>query len=201
MFGSSIERVRLQGAIHLPTFEDVQNVRRQLLEVSRQYWTSHTVFTWQWWLLIALSLLPWFIWWKFVDKKRVIELSLYGAMIAMISVLLDTIGTNAMFWGYPRQPLWFIYFLWPADFSILPVGHMLVYQYFSKWKTFILAEIAFAVVASFLIEPLFSWSGMYILYSWKYIYSTPLYVLKAIIARLVVQRLLQVQRDLGRKGA
>lgn len=178
----------------MPGFDDVEKVREQLSEVTRQYWTAHNLFTWQWWLLIVLSIVPWLVWWKLVNKQRMIEIALFGAFVALLASILDVIGTNVLFWGYPQQPLWFLIPpLLPIDLTIMPVEHMLLYEYFPRWKGFILALIVVAVISAFLLEPLFSLCGLYKLYSWQYAYSVPIYILKALLAKLIIQKMLQRQ--------
>jgi hypothetical protein len=179
----------------MPTFEAVEKIRRQLSENAHQYWINDNLFTWQWWLLIILSIVPWFIWWKFVDKEKLIEIALYGAFISMIASVLDVIGTNTVLWGYPHQPLWFLIPpLLPIDLTIMPVEHMLIYQYFPRWKGFVLTLLIVAVVSALMIEPLFNWAGIYILYSWKYVYSIPIYIAIAVVAKVIIQKLLQYQK-------
>jgi hypothetical protein len=179
----------------MPTFHDVERARGLLSHVAREYWLHQNLYSWQWWSLLAVAIIPWLVWWKLVDKKRVIEISLYGALIAMIAVLLDLIGTNLMLWGYPQQVFWFLIPpLLPIDLTVMPVEHMVVYQYFRTWKSFVFALIALAAFSSFVVEPLFSWIGLYKLYTWKYLYSVPIYIVKAIIVRLAIEKLLLLQK-------
>ena len=178
----------------MPSFLDVENAQRHLCDVARQYWLQHNLFTWQWWLLLSLTIIPWLIWWKFADKKRIIEILLYGVLIIIIVIILDTIGANLLLWTYPQRPLWFLMpLLLPIDISIMPVEHMLIYQFFPKWRSFVAALVILALFSAFVAEPLFTLGGMYKLYSWRYVYSVPLYVLKAVLVRLLVEKLREFQ--------
>lgn len=50
---------------------------KQLIECERllfqqryEYWTDN-VFTIRWWVLVICLILPWFIWYALIDKKRI----------------------------------------------------------------------------------------------------------------------------------
>lgn len=175
-------------------YEKVEEIRRQGCEMGFQYWLHSSVFTWQWWLLVILVFVPWIIWWILADKKRLLEISLYGTLIAIICIFLDVAGQNLMLWGYPKQILYFVVEpILPIDLCILPVEHLLIYQYFRRWTWFLVILIVAALVNSFIAEPIFVWAGIYKMYSWEYVYSTPIYIAKGIVARLVVQWVMQYQ--------
>ncbi|QQE80419.1 CBO0543 family protein [Alicyclobacillus sp. SO9] len=172
------------------SFAILEQARRHLSLTSYDYWLEHSLFSWQWWFLLTLSVVPWVIWWILTDRNRIYEIASYGMLIGCISSLLDLWGTNSLFWAYPHQLLWFLIpALIPVDLSVLPVEHMLIYQYFRTWKSFIVALLVAALIVAFVVEPLFVRFHLYVLYSWKFIYSVPLYMLKAIFARWVIERL------------
>ncbi|MFK7696609.1 CBO0543 family protein [Paenibacillus sp. HJGM_3] len=166
-----------------PSFEEIKDVNHKLTEMRAQYHRHHDLFTFQWWLLLALLVVPWIIWWKLVDKSRVREILLYGITLAIIIVILDDIGGELGLWSYPYQLIRFIPRLNPVDFSVLPVFHMLVYQYFRSWKSFFVANVIMAFLIAFIAEPIFSWIGIYDLDNWKYFYSFPIYIVIACFVR------------------
>lgn len=183
-----------RGVWVMPSFQDVENAGKDFLDMRHQHWLQHNVFTWQWWFLFCLTIVPWFLWWRLVDKKQLVQMFLYGTLIVIITTTLDIIGTNLRFWAYPQQLFWFLIPpLLPVDSTLMPVEHMLVYQYFRRWRNFVIALCIVAVFNALVAEPLFTKSGMYELYSWKYAYSIPIYVLKAISTRWFVEKLLSRQ--------
>jgi hypothetical protein len=101
--------------------------------------------------------------------------------------LLDDIGVNSHLWSYPYKLVQVLPRLVPIDFGILIVAHMTVYQYFKKWKSFIIVNIVMATIFTFILEPLSVWLNIYKLESWKYIYSLPIYVAKAVFIKWLVQ--------------
>lgn len=168
------------------TFEELLKLQEQLKDHSREYWLQHTFLTWRWWLLFALTLLPWFIWWKIVDKKRIGEILFYGYSIALMTIVLDSIGTNLMWWVYPHMLFRILPPLVPVDLAIIPCLMMVIYQYFKTWKTFLVANTIFAFLASYIGELLFVWIGVYKLITWKYFYSLLFYIGAGTISRWIV---------------
>lgn len=80
-------------------------------------------------------------------------------------------GVDLLLWGYPNKLIHFIPPLLPADLVVIPVAGMLIYQYFSTWKTFIPAAIVLAGVLGFIIEHFFAIYNMFDLIKWKHSYS------------------------------
>lgn len=56
-----------------------------------QSWVR-SLFSWQWWLLLGLAIIPWIIWWHIVDQKGKQEMLLFGLFVALIATFLDAYG-------------------------------------------------------------------------------------------------------------
>lgn len=157
-------------------------------------WLHHDVFSFQWWLLLFILIIPWFIWWIYVDRKRILDISLFGAIVLIISSFSDSILSELGLWSYTYELLP----VWPrlitADFTILPVTYMFLYQYFRNWKHFILAMIVMSAVFAFAGEPLLIWLKIYNLHNWKHIYSFPIYIALGIFVRYIIEILLLHQK-------
>ncbi|WP_270881621.1 CBO0543 family protein [Paenibacillus aestuarii] len=171
-------------------YEEVQKARDKLHQLTVHQWKHETVFTWEWWLLVGLSIFPLIIWWRIVDKKRAYEIAFYGCMINIMAVILDDLGTNLSWWGYPMKLIPIIPPLLTADSILVPIILMVVYQLFSSnWKTFISANILTGAVIAFVAEPIFVWIGYYHLNTWKFIYSFLFYITASSLARLIILRI------------
>ncbi|KAA0545384.1 hypothetical protein FZW96_18625 [Bacillus sp. BGMRC 2118] len=177
-----------------PSFEDVKMVDRHLSEIRMEYFIHENLFTFQWWLLVILMLLPWAIFFYLVNRKSLIEILFYGSLISSLTVLLDDIGVELQLWSYKYQFVKLIPRLNPVDYCILPVFYMLIYQYFRSWKSFISAMIIFSAFASFIAEPLFIWLDIYIPTKWEHWYSFPCYILLGIFVKALLQLLLHTER-------
>ncbi|MFZ5645410.1 MAG: CBO0543 family protein [Bacillota bacterium] len=152
-------------------------------EVLREYWVTETFLTWQWWLLVALTVLPWLLWLKVVDRKRFFEILTYGMLVKVVATFLDALGVEFDFWDYQIRliPLFDVFIAY--DFSVLPVSYMLVYQYFSSWKSFLLASIALSALFAFIAEPLLVYMNFYHMVKWGHIYSFPFFFAVAVFIK------------------
>ncbi|WHY94550.1 CBO0543 family protein [Neobacillus cucumis] len=172
-----------------PSYDEIRSIEYKLAEMKNEYWLHHDLFTFQWWLLLIIFILPWILWWRYVDKYRLKDILLFGSLLMLLVGLLDDIGLNAQLWSYPYKLLQVIPRLVAIDHGILIVAHMTVYQFFTKWKSFIIVNLVMATIFTFIFEPLTVWLNIYKLDNWKYIYSFPLYIAKAVFVKWLVQRI------------
>lgn len=174
-----------------PCFEQIQEMQKQAIELQIYSWTHNEVFSFQWWLLMALLIVPWFIWWKLVDKKRLLEILLFGFLVITVATTLDEFGCQLNLWEYPYDIEPLFPRLIPVNFTALPVIFMLVYQYFPEWKSFIRANVIMAVVLSFIAENILKWAKIYVLLKWESYYSLPIYIMIGISLRWLLGVLLK----------
>jgi hypothetical protein len=161
-------------------------VRKMSSELSLEHWLRAELNTWHWWLSVGLLIMPWIIWWKLVDRKRIFEILGYGLFIIMFATFSDVIGSELVLWNYTTRIFPIVPSLLPFDFTIAPVIFMSLYQYYTKWKSFLIAGIIISAVLAFIAEPLLVVLKLYKLISWKYIYSFPVYLSAAIISKWLV---------------
>jgi len=166
-----------------PSFMEEYELQSQADAALRESWKSDILFTWQWWLLAALAVIPWLVWWKVVDRRRIFEILTYGLLVMSVSTLFDAIGVENDLWEYHYQfvPLLDVFIVY--DVSVIPVTYMLIYQYFHAWKSFIVSSIVISGMFAFVSEPLLAWLNYYQLLEWKYYYSFPIYTAIAIILK------------------
>ena len=150
------------------------------------HWLSNELFKWNWWVNVILMVVAVSVWWKLVDRKRINEIILFGCITAMVSSLLDILGTTLVWWVYPVRFLPIPIRLFPIDYLLNPIIFMLVYQYFSEWKKYIIAASVVCGILSFVGEPLFVLMGLYKLIKWNYIYSFVAYLFIAFSCRLII---------------
>jgi len=158
----------------------------QIREVRLDYWFNEVVFTTNWWFLLLLSIIPWVLWIKFIDPKRLFETLFYGSLISIYSILLDDIGSYYLCWIYQYQLVPISSRLNPVDLALMPVTYMVVYQYFKSWKTFFIAQSILSFGAAFLFEPLFEWLHIYRPIHWYLIYSFIIYLVLGIFNKWFV---------------
>lgn len=177
------------------SFEAIIEIQKQLSNLEHDYWKDNVVFSLNWWFLLMLLIVPWFIWWKFVDKKNIKQILLYGTYIMVVSSTLDDIGIATALWAYPYQLFQVGDRLNSVDLTALPILYMLVYQYFPKWKSFIISSIIFSFFYAFIFEPFFILLGIYRIIKWKYIYSFPIYIIMGIVGKFFVEKIDKVSKS------
>lgn len=121
------------------------------------------------------------------------EILLYGMFVLILVSYLDAILTQLTLWHYEVT----IVPVWPrlisADFSVLPVTNMLLYQYFKNWKTFFAAGVIVAGLFAFVGEVFLIWAGIYTLLEWEHVYSFPIYIAVTLSLRWLVERIISKQ--------
>ena len=138
-------------------------------------WSSSIIFSWRWWINIALTVLPWVIWLKVRDKENTSRLLFVGVITMLVTNCLNNIGLNYHLWHYDWKitPLTLMFIPW--DYALFPVGIMLLIQVKPKVSVYIKAFI-FAFITAFVFEPFYSWLGLYQPVHWKYWYSFIIYI-------------------------
>jgi hypothetical protein len=180
--------------VNSPSFEEVVRISRELREVSHQFWLENTFLTWRWWLLVALTIVPWLVWWKFVDKNRLQPILFYGVLTALFALVVDSVGSNLQWWVYPNEVYAVIPPLIPVDLTLVPVTMMFVYQISTTWKSFIINNMLLALPAAYIVEPLFIWVDFYQPIDWKHTYSVVFYMVGGIFCRWIVLATLNKKR-------
>jgi hypothetical protein len=170
-------------------YAEIIDAQRHLHELQYGHWLHHELYTIQWWALIGALIIPWLIWWKLVDKTKTAIILAYGIYTMFVVTAMDAIGSALQLWIYPIKLLPIIPDSVGIDWGLLTVGHMLIYQYFPQWKSFILAESIFAAVLAFIGEPFAEWFKIYFVLHWYHTWSLPIYVMKSVIGKWLIEGL------------
>ena len=138
-----------------------------------ELWNSGMYLTWRWWLLAAMTVLPWVVW-LFIRKKESTHRLLYAALfIAFVALALDMLGVILDIWSYPVLLFPILPECSPYNFTVLPVVTMLFLQYRPKARPVIKALI-YATLGAFVFQPLMEWAGLYATDEWRDWYSFPI---------------------------
>ena len=174
----------------------MNNIDKELNDLLQRYatltlesWNSTQVFTWEWWFLAFIITIPWLIFIRYLDRNRALEVWSFGLLVILITSFVDDLGSELSLWFYPTKfvPVGLIEY--PFDFSIIPLGFMLIYQNFNTWKTYIIALITLALIFAFIGEPISVWIGTVTYLKWKYQYSFVFYIVTGVIAKIFIQKL------------
>lgn len=167
--------------------ESMQNTITQLNSQFINLWLKYVILTWQWYLLLCLTIIPWLIW-KNLRKKESSDRLFYVAFFVMlISSWLDLLGIELGFWAYHFNVIPFYPAFIPWDITLLPIFVMIILQYKPKIKSYIKAAF-FSFICSFIFEPIFEYMGLYHHKAWKHYYSLPLYIAIYLTANYLSKR-------------
>ncbi|MEH7116302.1 CBO0543 family protein [Neobacillus vireti] len=139
-------------------------------------WKDEVLFTWEWWLGVALTIIPWIIWFIFRKRESTSRLLFAGTFVSLVSLTLDNIGVQFSAWNYLKPVIPAIPSYIPFDFALIPLSVMFLIQWFYHKNPWMIGLI-FAILTAFIGEPIFKWLGIYVPTNWKYGYSIPFYTL------------------------
>ncbi|MEG8977666.1 CBO0543 family protein [Priestia megaterium] len=121
----------------------------------------------------------------FIDRQRLFFMLLVFFISFDIVGLVDEFGKFFNLWCYPHQMLPFTDRFNTVDFAIIPVSIALVYQFFSKWKFFLIAHIVTSAVIAFIGIPVFKALYLYQLLNWTMFYSFLTVFIMGIVVKMI----------------
>lgn len=151
-------------------------------------WLNNELFTWNWWILVGFTLIPLIIWIKVVDRKRILEFLLVWSLVIIPTSYLDAIGIDLKYWVYPVQFLPITPRAIPFDIFMVGITYMLLYQFFSKWRTYLIALLIMALTFAFIGEPISHLLNLVYYIKWKYYYSFLYYLVLGITVKAIVSK-------------
>lgn len=170
-------------------FWKVVHLHQKFMRADLHRWINVEAFTLQWFILLALLILPWIIWVILKDKTKLFDIVLIGALCTIPTTFLDSFGMDIDFWYYPTELIPWSARAIPFDFSMIPVAFMLIYQYFPKWKSYIRALITMAILFAFVAEPFCHYLQLVYYIKWHYMYSFIYYIILGIFIKGIVFKL------------
>jgi hypothetical protein len=160
-----------------------------------QRWLSSEVLSWQWFVMVGFVLTVYIVWIWLLDKKRIVPLMLLGSLAAvaytMENMVLNSFNGAVEFLVRitPLQPELFI-----MSVTISPIAIMLVEQYTSSWKGYLLwTGIAFAFMC-FAVYPFYIHIGIAVLHNWNMVYHYIMIMAISVFVRAVFIKLAAIQK-------
>jgi hypothetical protein len=172
-----------------PSDAQIAELTRQLTEARTENWYATDLYTWQWYFLIALFILPWVAFHYLADRRLLPRLLLFGLILMFLTMGLDLLGYEQGLWYYPYKIGPFGPFISFVDHAPLPVIYMLLYQYIPRWKPFAAAAVVTAAVFAFVFEPALQLMGLYQPLEWKFYYSFPVYIILPLLCRWLTENI------------
>lgn len=129
------------------------------------------ITTWQWWIGLALFIIPWLVWIKYRKKDSTGRLLLAGLLIIILSLTIDLAALSLGLWSYPLIIIPLAPFLFlPYHFSLAPVGIMFALQIKPQMNS-LLKGILFSAIAAFGGMNFFNAIDFYNPKSWSTLYD------------------------------
>ncbi|WP_409295528.1 hypothetical protein V1498_19295 [Peribacillus sp. SCS-26] len=166
-------------------FDKIVNLRKVSNDRLIDYWQQYSDYsTWQFWLMIAMFVVPLIILVWRIDRSRALLLGFFGFSFHMVFAYTDMFGMIRGFWHYPYQ----IFPHLPSislDSALVPVIFILVFQWtIHHKKSYFLYALLTAAVLSFGLKPLLVKAGLFRLYDGiTYVHLFMFYIVVVIAAR------------------
>lgn len=177
----------------MSNMEMMATVKTELWNLSYSSWINSELFSFPWWFSVIFLIIGYIIWWKLLDKSRLIELLLFGSLAAVMSAIIDTAADNLVLWQYTVRIFPFMPAFFPYHLTLAPIVLIIVYQYTDNWYKYLIGTVFAAAVYSFAIIPLFVAIGEVRLINWNYGYNFLTFLARAILARWLLILCKQIQ--------
>lgn len=128
------------------------------------------LFTWQWWIALAMIVVPWTLWWILRNRESSARILSAGLLMMVLSEILDTVGVSFGRWAYPVKVIPVATINFSFRLSVLPVVMMLLFQYKPRINPLIKA-VFFGGAGAYIGMPLLSMIDLYKKIDWAYTYS------------------------------
>jgi hypothetical protein len=136
-------------------------------------WAEYELFSGLWWMGVGLAILPWIAWLIARPRKSTDRLLYVGGMVALFSVMADVLGDQFAFWHYRFNVIPILPTYIPWDITLMPVTVMFFLQIKPKANPYLKA-LLYAVLTSYVAEPVFHALHVYNPQHWRYSYSVPI---------------------------
>jgi hypothetical protein len=179
----------------MDTHEKIAQAKTVLINLIYNDWKTNILFSPAWFGTIIFILLSYTLCFKLLDKRRLTQILLFGSLITVMVSLFDLIGVEYVRWTYltrvfPIMPSFFLF-----DFTIIPLYYMLIYQYCSNWKSYIIWNAIVTGIVSFAFYPLLNALKMFELNNWRYVYFFPCIFTFALVSRAIVLGIITLEKN------
>lgn len=155
-------------------FDDNVKAIEGLITEKIEIWREHILFSPLWWFGVALSIIPWILWFIYRKKGSTARLLYVGFYVMLIALILDVLGDQFAWWHYRFNVLPMMPTYLPWDLTLMPVSVMFLLQAKPDANPYLKA-IVFALLTAYIAEPFFEWIDLYETKNkWRYSYSVPI---------------------------
>lgn len=131
------------------TNEQILKTSEYLSNLIVTQWVNQHFLSPTWFILVFIILFSYALFFYLVDKQRIMEILLFGSLVATAVVVYDAILLQFGYWTTLISVLPFYPNIFLGNVTLIPLYAMLVYQYTSSWRSFILWNAVWAVLFIF----------------------------------------------------
>lgn len=172
---------------------EIDRVSNYLTDLRWELWFKYTLFTWQWWSLVLMSIISAVLYFRFIRKDKILSSFVYFGIIFILNKYLDGLATVRDWYDYRVQIEPAIPTMIAANLFVIPMGLSFIYQRYEKWKPFLIALVICSAFVSYVALPLMEMAHIYLPKAWKYSYSFIALILMGVLAKAAVDRAAWVQ--------
>lgn len=165
------------------------------------YWSTYSVFSWRFWVLVGIVLVPLAILvWK-LDRKHILQFVFYGLGVHVVALYCDLYGTSHSMWVYPFVLLPSPTASFGLDASLIPVTYILMYQWtVHRGKNYYLYMVLVSAVFAFGVKPLMQAARFIRILDTNYWELLLFYLIIGLVPKLTTALFLALQRKAENQG-
>jgi len=113
-------------------------------KIVTEKWLSEQFLSLVWIGLFLFVIFTYILFFYLADKKRLVEILLFGSLVAVAFSVYDSIGELIGLWSTFFRMVSLQQNFFMSDLTIIPLFAMLIYQYSNSWKIFFMATVIWA---------------------------------------------------------
>lgn len=175
------------------TIDEIVKANDALNKLMTQRWISQELFTIRWWGLAGYLILSYVLCFKLLDKKRLVELLLFGSLVSVFCVTLDIFLENRNLFLYKARLIPIIPSIFIYDITALPLYYMVLYQHAGTWKKYSIWITLASLLLGYVFTPLMVKLGYLQLINWSYTWAFLVIAFVGFLAKGIISLILYVQ--------
>lgn len=148
--------------------DEIESTRAHVNKMDTTQWLNHELFSLNWWIIVIFNVVLFALLVFLADRRRTSQIAVSFLIAYAIVGFFDESGEYFGWWSYPYELIPFSARFNAVNFFAIPSIIALVYQWFTRWSSFLLATVVYAAVNSYVGEPIFVMLGIYKLNTWTY---------------------------------
>ncbi|MGI8387690.1 hypothetical protein [Robertmurraya sp. P23] len=166
----------------------IDKLSNQLTDLRIEIWVKHTVFTWQWWMLLVACIFMLVLFFIIVKNDKLLPSIAYLGIIYIMNKNLDDWATAMDWYDYRMQLEPIIPTMLPANLFIIPIGLTLIYNRYTKWKLFLVALGLVSAFISYIALPIMKIVNIYIENAWNAHWSFVSLLVMGVISKVIIDK-------------